>query len=163
MKEKFDLYAQLMKDYDEKNDHSGVHGERIAKRLDSISSIGLTDDNGSYRIGYSKEEQQAKSLVKEWMKEAGLTITEDGAGNVFGRLEGKNNELPAIVSGSHVDSVPNGGHFDGPLGVLSSLEVVEAWKETGYTPDRPYEVAIFTDEEGARFNSGLSGSRAAAG
>ncbi len=97
------------------------------------------------------------------MKEAGLTVKIDGAGNVFGRLEGQNPSLPAIMSGSHVDSVPNGGHFDGPLGVLGSLEVVEAWKETGYVPERPYEVAIFTDEEGSRFNSGLTGSQAMTG
>ncbi|WP_418314649.1 M20/M25/M40 family metallo-hydrolase [Salicibibacter kimchii] len=68
--------------------------------------------------------------------------------------------LSCILSGSHIDSVPNGGHFDGLLGVLSSLEVVEAWKATGYRPQRPFEVVIFSDEEGARFNNGLTGSRA---
>lgn len=97
------------------------------------------------------------------MIEAGLEVKEDGAGNVFGRLEGKNKNLSAILSGSHIDSVPNGGHFDGVLGVLSALEVVEAWKETNFYPDKPFEVVIFSDEEGSRFNGGLTGSEAMMG
>ncbi|MFS0862219.1 M20 family metallo-hydrolase [Fredinandcohnia sp. 179-A 10B2 NHS] len=152
------LYEKLIVDYDKSLNKNGVRGERLATRLAALSEIGLTPDCGSYRIGFSEEEKAAKDLVKKWMTEAGLEVTVDGAGNVFGRLEGKNPELPALISGSHVDSVPNGGHFDGPLGVLAALEVAEAWKQTGYTPERPYEVVIFTDEEGARFNGGFSGS-----
>ncbi|HLT33259.1 MAG TPA: M20 family metallo-hydrolase, partial [Aquaticitalea sp.] len=128
-----------------------------------LSEIGRTADNGSHRIGFSKEEKAAKDLVKKWMTEAGLTVIQDGAGNVFGRKEGKNPNLPALLSGSHVDSVPNGGHFDGPLGVLAALEVAEAWKQTGYVPERPFEVVIFSDEEGARFNGGFSGSQSMIG
>lgn len=152
------LFEKLIVDYDHTLDKNGVSGERLATRLAALSKIGLTPDGGSYRIGFSEEEKAAKELVKKWMTEAGLVVTVDGAGNVFGRLEGKNPELPALMSGSHVDSVPNGGHFDGPLGVLAALEVAEAWKQTGYTPERPYEVVILTDEEGARFNGGFSGS-----
>ncbi|WP_306417019.1 Zn-dependent hydrolase [Halobacillus sp. Marseille-P3879] len=159
----WNLYAQLMEEYDSSLTYDGIDGERLASRLHAISKIGLTPDGGSQRPGFYKEEKQAKDLVKQWMSEAGLTITEDGAGNVFGRLEGKQPGLPAVLSGSHVDSVPNGGHFDGPLGVLSSLEVVEAWNERGYQPERSYEVVIFSDEEGARFNNGLTGSRAMTG
>ncbi len=147
-----------MSDYDFSLDKNGVSGERLASRLAALSEIGLTSDNGSHRIGFSHEEKAAKDLVKHWMADAGLTVTEDGAGNVFGRMNGKNLSLPAILSGSHVDSVPNGGHFDGPLGVLAALEVAEAWKQTGFEPERPFEVVIFTDEEGARFNGGFSGS-----
>ncbi|MBY0156552.1 M20 family metallo-hydrolase [Cytobacillus oceanisediminis] len=153
------LYGQLIKDYDQELTHSGVNGERLASRLDELSRIGLLDSGGVTRPGYSAEEKEAKELVIKWMKNAGLTVTADGAGNVFGRLEG-NTEGPSIASGSHVDSVPNGGHFDGPLGVLSALEVVESWKETGYIPEKPYEVVIFSDEEGSRFKSSLTGSRA---
>ncbi|WP_282141525.1 M20 family metallo-hydrolase [Cytobacillus oceanisediminis] len=153
------LYEQLIKDYDQELTHSGVNGERLASRLDELSRIGLLDSGGVTRPGYSAEEKEAKELVIKWMKNAGLTVTADGAGNVFGRLEG-NTEGPSIASGSHVDSVPNGGHFDGPLGVLSALEVVESWKETGYIPKKPYEVMIFSDEEGSRFKSSLTGSRA---
>ncbi|WP_264740176.1 M20 family metallo-hydrolase [Cytobacillus firmus] len=153
------LYEQLIKDYDQELTHSGVNGERLASRLDELSRIGLMDSGGVTRPGYSAEEKEAKELVIKWMKNAGLTVTADGAGNVFGRLDGKT-ERPSIASGSHVDSVPNGGHFDGPLGVLSALEVAEAWKETGYIPEKPYEVVIFSDEEGSRFKSSLTGSRA---
>ncbi|MFD1040372.1 M20 family metallo-hydrolase [Virgibacillus byunsanensis] len=155
---KFFLQEKLMQEYDTQHDYDGISGERLATRLGELSKIGLTDGKGSNRPGYSKGEKQAKELVSSWMRDAGLKVHEDGAGNVFGRLAGKNDELPAIICGSHVDSVPNGGHFDGPLGVLSALEVVEAWKQTGYQPEKPYEVVIFSDEEGARFNGGFNGS-----
>ncbi|MBT2570471.1 M20 family metallo-hydrolase [Planococcus sp. ISL-110] len=156
------LYEELMKDYDNSLDHSGIHGERIAKRLFELSQIGFVQVGGVKRPGFSNEEKEAKNLVKKWMVGAGLTVSEDGAGNITARLEGKN-KVPAIASGSHVDSVPNGGNFDGPLGVLSALEVVESWKETGYIPEKPYEVIVFSDEEGSRFNSGLTGSQAMTG
>ncbi|RNF38401.1 M20 family metallo-hydrolase [Planococcus salinus] len=157
------VFENLMKDFNSELSHSGVNGERVAQRLYELSEIGYTQIGGVTRPGLSDEEKSAKKLVKNWMVEAGLKVSEDGAGNVVGRLEGRDHTAKAIASGSHVDSVPNGGNFDGPLGVLSALEVVEAWKETGYTPDKPYEVVIFTDEEGSRFNSGLTGSRAMTG
>lgn len=160
--EKEAFLNKLLEDYNHSHDHSGVKGERVAWRLAELSQIGLTSERGSKRFGFSTEERQAKELVKKWMKEAGLKVSEDGAGSVFGRFEGKQ-EKPVIMSGSHVDSVPNGGHFDGPLGVLAALEVAEAWKETGYQPNKSYEVVIFSDEEGSRFNGGLIGSRAMTG
>ncbi|WP_188456699.1 M20 family metallo-hydrolase [Virgibacillus oceani] len=152
------IQEQLMKGYDEKHDYDGLSGERVASRLAELSAIGRTIENGSNRPGFSLEEKQAKEKVSAWMRQAGLAVYQDGAGNIFGRLSGKSDYLPSIVSGSHVDSVPNGGHFDGPLGVLSALEVVEAWKDTGYQPEKPFEVVIFSDEEGARFNGGFNGS-----
>ncbi|MBA2174815.1 M20 family metallo-hydrolase [Halobacillus locisalis] len=154
--------SRLMHQYPTTLDRDGVSGKRVATRLAELSKIGLTDEDGSYRMSFSDEERAAKELVKVWMKEAGLSIYEDGAGNVFGSLQGKDQEQ-SILSGSHLDSVPNGGHFDGPLGVLAALEVAQAWQETGYIPQTNFEVVIFTDEEGARFNGGLTGSRAMAG
>lgn len=156
------LYEDLLKDYDDRLDHSGIRGERIARRLFELSQIGFVQVGGVKRPGYSNEEKEAKELVKKWLSEAGLATREDGAGNLMARLEGKT-EGAAIASGSHLDSVPSGGNFDGPLGVLSALEVAESWKESGYVPDKPYEVIIFSDEEGSRFNSGLTGSRAMTG
>jgi allantoate deiminase len=149
---------ELLREYNQELNHSGVSGERLASRLYELSKIGSTSEGGVTRPGYSEGEKQAKELVKTWMREAGLKVWEDGAGNVFGRLSSKDDSLPAIASGSHVDSVPNGGNFDGPLGVLAALEVVESWRETGFQPTRPYEVVIFSDEEGARFNGGFTGS-----
>lgn len=157
-----ELLQKLLLDYDHSLDRNGVDGTRLASRLDELSKIGLTENGGLRRIAFSPEERKAKELVKEWMKEAGLQIKEDGAGNIFGRLDGKI-ESTTVMSGSHVDSVPDGGHFDGPLGVLAALEVAQAWKDTGYVPNKSYEVIIFTDEEGARFNGGLTGSRAMTG
>lgn len=156
------LYEQLMMEYNHSNDHSGVKGDRLANRLSSLSLIGRTENGGVRRIAFSPEERKAKELVKNWMEEAGLKIREDGAGNVFGRFEGKD-PSSVVLSGSHVDSVPDGGHFDGPLGVLAALEVTQAWKDEGYVPNKSFEVVIFTDEEGARFNGGLTGSRAMVG
>lgn len=162
-KKLFPLKEKLLKTYDHSLDIEGVRGSRVASRLHEIAQIGLTEENGSNRPGFSKAELRAKKLFMKWMEEASLTVTVDQAGNVFGRLSGKDANKKTILSGSHVDSVPNGGHFDGVLGVIAALEVVEAWKETGYVPERSYEVVIFTDEEGARFHSGLLGSKAAVG
>src|SRR5699024_6224978 len=162
-RQEFLLKDRLLTDYDKQLDKNGISGERLATRLHELAQIGLTDDNGSDRPGFSPRDLHAKKLVSNWMKEAGLTVTTDGAGNVFGRMEGKDSTKKTILSGSHVDSVPNGGHFDGVLGVLSALEVVEAWREEGYKPERAYEVVIFTDEEGSRFNSGFQGSDAVIG
>ncbi|MEI8703028.1 Zn-dependent hydrolase [Mesorhizobium sp. ISC15] len=149
--------------YDSALDLNGFSGERLASRLSAIAEIGLTADGGSCRLGYSKEEKQAKDLVCEWMRLLGLDVRSDAAGNCFGRLSGKNDRLPVVLCGSHIDTVPNGGHFDGVLGVLLALEVVEMWKATGYEPERPYEIAIFSEEEGSSFNVGFVGSTAVMG
>ncbi|API88662.1 allantoate amidohydrolase [Marinilactibacillus sp. 15R] len=157
------LYEKLLESYNDQFSVNGISGERLAERLSILANIGLTEDNGSRRPGFSTLEREAKDRVIEWMQEAGLAVSEDGAGNIFGRLEGKDSKKAAIMSGSHVDTVPNGGHFDGTIGVLSALEVAQAWKDTGYVPEKPYEVVIFTDEEGSRFNGGLTGSEAMVG
>ncbi|WP_327929114.1 Zn-dependent hydrolase [Brevibacillus centrosporus] len=158
-----DINEKLLEAYDRTGNHSGVSGERLALRLSLLSEIGRTTEGGSCRIGYSHEERAAKDLVRGWMVEAGLAVREDEAGNIIARLPGAHHHLPAILSGSHVDTVPNGGHFDGALGVLVALEVVEAWKDTNFKPKHPFEVIIFSDEEGARFNTGLTGSKAMTG
>lgn len=163
MEDTLKLKERLLERYDAQLDKDGISGKRLAERLDILSEIGRTADNGSNRPGFSHEEKAAKELVMQWMEEAGMQVRMDGAGNVFGRLEGTNPDLPAVLSGSHVDTVPNGGHFDGTLGVLAALEVAEAWKATGYQPEKPYEVVVFTDEEGSRFQEGLSGSEAMMG
>ncbi|WP_411954176.1 M20 family metallo-hydrolase [Alkalibacillus sp. S2W] len=163
IKQQVDLFRnRLMEGSDESLDHSGVNSHRVAERLTALAEIGMTEEGGCRRISFSQEEKQAKNLVKQWMEEDGLDVHIDGAGNVFGRVEGKT-DGPAVVSGSHLDSVMHGGHFDGPLGVLSALEVASAWKGAGVKPAVPYEVVVFTDEEGARFNGGLLGSQSVVG
>jgi allantoate deiminase len=97
------------------------------------------------------------------MREAGLAVREDAVGNLFGRREGRGPDAPAVLVGSHVDSVRNGGDFDGPLGVLGGIEVIHTMDEGGVETERPVEVVAFTDEEGARFSLGMIGSRALTG
>ncbi|KKK32991.1 hypothetical protein WN59_13215 [Salinicoccus sediminis] len=133
--------------------------ERLHSRILEISEIGRTEDEGSKRMGYSGLENEAKEKVTGWMEDIGMNVRTDGAGNVFGRYQG-HDDSEVLMAGSHLDSVPNGGNFDGVAGVLSALEIAELWHEAGYTPDHSYEVVIFSDEEGSRFNSGLTGSRA---
>ena len=157
------LSDRLLAGYDGSLDLDGFSGRRLAQRLSAISEIGLTTEGGSNRPGYSKAERQAKDLVCGWMREAGLAVRQDAAGNCFGRLTGRHDHLPVILCGSHVDTVPNGGHFDGVLGVLLALETVEMWKATGFVAGRPYEIAIFSEEEGSSFNAGLIGSSAVIG
>jgi allantoate deiminase len=97
------------------------------------------------------------------MQEAGLLVREDAAGNLFGRREGAKRDAPAVLLGSHLDSVRDGGVFDGPLGVLAGIEVARTMEERGVRTRHPVEVVAFTDEEGARFSFGMIGSRALAG
>ncbi|MDQ0158136.1 M20 family metallo-hydrolase [Alkalibacillus salilacus] len=163
IKQQVDLFRnRLIEGLDESLNHSGVNSRRVAERLTALAEIGMTEEGGCRRISFSQEEKQAKNLVKQWMEEDGLNVHIDGSGNVFGRVEGEI-DGPAVVSGSHLDSVMHGGHFDGPLGVLSALEVASAWKGAGVKPTVPYEVVVFTDEEGARFNGGLLGSQSVVG
>ncbi len=157
------LTNRLLADYDPSLERDGFSAQRLSSRLASIAEIGLTPDGGSCRPGYSPAERQAKDLVCEWMREAGLFVHRDAAGNCFGRLAGRSNHLPAVLCGSHVDTVPNGGHFDGVLGVLLALETVEMWRATGFVPERSYEVVIFSEEEGSSFNIGCVGSGALVG
>ncbi|MGM8214867.1 M20 family metallo-hydrolase [Bacillaceae bacterium W0354] len=156
------FYERLIHGYNTSLSHSGVSGERLAKRLSEIAKTGWVNGGGCKRISFSQEELEAKRLIMKWMEEEGLDVNMDGAGNVFGRLEGIESDS-AVLSGSHLDSVPNGGHFDGPLGVLAALEVVSAWNEENYKPKRAFEVVVFSDEEGARFNGGLLGSQSVVG
>jgi allantoate deiminase len=157
------LADRLLSEYRTCLNGAGVSGERIAERLSALSQIGLTEQNGSCRIGFSPEEKKAKELFASWMAAAGLTVRTDAVGNVFGRLAGSDQSHHTVLCGSHLDTVPNGGHFDGALGVVLALEVVDAWKETGFCPQQSFEIVAFSDEEGTRFNAGLTGSRALVG
>jgi allantoate deiminase len=128
-----------------------------------LSSIGTQEVGGITRLSFSPEERAAKDLVTGFMKEAGLSVREDEAGNLIGRKEGTNPNAPVVLIGSHLDSVPSGGNFDGPLGVLSGVEALQTMNEQGVETEHPIEVIAFTDEEGTRFGYGMIGSRGIAG
>ena len=140
-----------------------VDGGRLWKRLSELAEIGKQRGGGVARLSFTPEERAAKDLVASHMEEANLSVREDAAGNLFGRREGRNPDAPAILIGSHVDSVLNGGDFDGPLGVLGGIEVLQTMDEEGVETEHPVEVVAFTDEEGARFSLGMIGSRALTG
>jgi allantoate deiminase len=140
-----------------------IDGERLWRRLSDLGEIGKQEGGGVTRLSFTDEERAAKDRVASYMEEAGLAVHEDAVGNLFGRREGRNAEAPAVLIGSHVDSVYSGGNFDGPLGVLAGVEVLQTIEEQGIETEHPIEVVAFTDEEGVRFSFGMIGSRALAG
>jgi len=140
-----------------------IDGERLWNRLFELAEIGKQEGGGVTRLSFTEEERAAKSLVASYMEQADLSVYEDAAGNLFGRREGSDPEAPVVLVGSHVDSVYNGGNFDGPLGVLAGVEILQTMDERGVQTRHPVEVAAFTDEEGARFSFGMIGSRALSG
>lgn len=140
-----------------------INHERLQKRLEDLSLIGKFGETGVCRLALSKEFKDGVELVKGWMEKAGLSTRTDNFGNLIGRLEGKDNKAPVLMLGSHLDSQPTGGRYDGPIGVLGGLEVVQTMQENNIVPDIPIEVMAFCDEEGFRFNKGLFGSRGIVG
>jgi allantoate deiminase len=140
-----------------------IDAERLWSHLSELAQIGRSENGGVTRLSFTQEERAAKDLVASYMREAGLEVREDAAGSLIGRREGRVKEAPAVLTGSHLDSVRNGGDFDGPLGVLGAVEALQTMKERGVETERPVEAVAFTDEEGARFSSGMIGSRATSG
>jgi allantoate deiminase len=136
---------------------------RIESHIDTLSTFTATPGKGTTRLTYSPEDLQARQYIKQKMKEYGLTVQEDGFGNIFGRLEGTLKDAPSVLIGSHFDSVPNGGSYDGPAGVVAGLEVAALFAENKLTPKYPLEVIALVEEEGSRFGGGLMGSRGIVG
>ena len=136
-----------------------INAKRLADRIERLSRIGRIGDTGVCRLALSPEDREAVELVKGWFEEAGMTARIDAFGNLIGRVEGRRPDAPALMMGSHIDSQPYGGRFDGTIGVLGALEVVQTFAERGFEPEVPIEVAAFCDEEGCRFNKGLFGVR----
>ena len=133
---------------------------RILDRLDTLFAIGL--DAGTNRVGLGPGEQRAFELVAGWMEEAGLDVAFDAAGNIVGRLQGSEPGLPEVWSGSHLDTPPDGGRFDGALGTLLALDAAEALCADG-PPRRSVVAMALRLEEGPRFGRGVFGSRAICG
>jgi len=132
---------------------------RLEKRIGELSAIGGRGTSVT-RLGLSPDEQRARDLIGGWLRARGATIRRDAAANVYGRF---GDAGPAVLVGSHIDSVPEGGRFDGALGVLCAVEAVDALLDDGLRFRRPVEVVGWCDEEGARFGIGLFGSCAAFG
>jgi beta-ureidopropionase / N-carbamoyl-L-amino-acid hydrolase len=135
-----------------------INGPRLWDSLMTLAAIGATPKGGVCRLTLTDLDKQGRDLVLGWAREAGMEITIDRIGNGFMRRPGRNNALPPIVTGSHIDTQPTGGKFDGNYGVLAGIEVVRTLNEHGIQTEAPIEVAFWTNEEGSRFVPVMMGS-----
>ena len=140
-----------------------VKGKRLQSTLEQMAEIGATPGGGVQRLTLSDEDQKARDLFVKWLKELDLQITIDEMGNIFGRRPGKNNDLAPVLSGSHIDSQPKGGRFDGILGVMGALEVMRTLHENKIKTERPFVIVDWTNEEGSRFAPAMVASGVWAG
>ncbi|MGF1589656.1 MAG: Zn-dependent hydrolase [Pleurocapsa sp.] len=130
-----------------------INGDRLNQSIARLAQIGKLDNGGVKRLAYSPEDIEARNLVQQWMKEIQMQIRVDAAGNIIGRYSGKYPDAPALATGSHIDTVPCGGHYDGAYGVLAGLEAVRVLQENQLKLDHSLEVIVFTDEEGSMIGS----------
>ena len=124
-----------------------INPQRLQETLEKLSAFGRNPEGGVTRLGFSQADLDARTYVTGLMKDAGLEVRVDPAGNIFGRRAGSE-QLPTLLFGSHIDSVPHGGNFDGPLGSLGAIEVIRALNDQNLTTRHPLEVVIWTNEEG---------------
>ena len=129
--------------------------ERMQQRIEQLSTYGTNPEGGVSRVAFSKADIEGREYIKDLMRQAGLEVRLDTAGNIIGKREGSDPDLPVIMFGSHIDSVPGGGNYDGDVGVIGAIEVAQLLHENGIETRHPMEIVSFTDEEG-----GLIGSRA---
>ncbi len=136
---------------------------RLQQEIDTLALISESPAPVVTRVLFSQADLKARDYVKGLCRAAGLTIREDGAGNVFVRWTGSDERLPPIATGSHIDAIPNAGRYDGVVGVLGAIEAIRALKQSGFKPRHSIELIIFTAEEPTRFGIGCLGSRLLAG
>jgi len=135
-----------------------VDGHRLWASLMDLAQIGATPRGGVCRLALTDLDRQGRDRVIQWAREAGMSVTVDKIGNVFMRRAGRDNSLPPVMTGSHIDTQPTGGKFDGNYGVLAGLEVVRTLNDHGIETEAPIEVAFWTNEEGSRFVPVMMGS-----
>jgi beta-ureidopropionase / N-carbamoyl-L-amino-acid hydrolase len=135
---------------------------RLRARLDALAEIGAIDGGGNARLALTDDDRRGRDLVVTWMRDLGLRVDIDEIGNVVGTWPAERVD-PPVLTGSHIDTVATGGRFDGTLGVLAGLEVLETVITSGVELERPLAVAFFTDEEGSRFAPDMLGSLVFAG
>lgn len=135
-----------------------VNGQRLWQRLKDMAQIGATDAGGCNRQALTDTDKAGRELFIGWCKAAGCDVRFDEIGNIFARRAGRNSALPPIITGSHLDTQPTGGKFDGIYGVLAALEVIEALNDHQLETEAPLEVIVWTNEEGCRFDTAMMGS-----
>lgn len=124
-----------------------LNGDRLNQRIETLAQIGRQSSGFIRRLAFTPEDLQARQQVRVWMEAAGMEVRIDAAGNLIGRYSGRCDQAPALATGSHIDTVPSGGRFDGVLGVLAGIEMVATLHERGIRLQHPLEVVVFTDEE----------------
>ncbi len=140
-----------------------INGARLRASLEEMAKIGATPAGGVQRLALSDEDRRARDLFVKWLKEIDLEVTVDEMGNIFGRRPGRNNDAEPVMSGSHIDSQPRGGRFDGILGVMGTLEVMRTLHENKVQTERPMVIVDWTNEEGSRFAPAMVASGVWAG
>ena len=128
-----------------------------------LARIGGTENDGVCRLALTDEEIEARRLLITWADEIGLSVYTDDISNLFFCLEGTETDAPPVVTGSHIDSQPTGGKFDGAFGVVAGFEAIQAIQESGVVPTKPIEIVVWMNEEGSRFSPGMMGSEAFTG
>jgi N-carbamoyl-L-amino-acid hydrolase len=140
-----------------------INSDRLWDSLMEMAKIGATEKGGVCRLALTDLDKRGRDLFVRWCKEAGCSITVDKMGNIFARRPGKDDSLPPVMTGSHLDSQPTGGRFDGVYGVLAGLEVIRSLNDHNYQTNAPVEVAVWTNEEGSRFAPAMVASGVFAG
>ena len=140
-----------------------VDGSRLWDSLMELAQIGALPNGGVRRLAFSDEDKDGRDLFIRWCEAAGCSVTVDAIGNIFARRKGRNEDLAPVMTGSHLDTQPHGGRFDGAYGVLAGLEVLRALDDAGIETEAPVEVVAWSNEEGARFAPSMMGSGAFAG
>jgi N-carbamoyl-L-amino-acid hydrolase len=140
-----------------------INQDRLWDSLMEMAKIGATPKGGCARLALTDLDKQGRDLFVQWCKDAGCTISIDRMGNIFARRPGKNNDLPPVVTGSHLDTQPTGGKFDGVYGVLAGLEVIRTLNDHKFETEAPVEVSVWTNEEGSRFAPAMVASGVFAG
>ena len=140
-----------------------VNGQRLRAAIEELARIGGTPGGGMHRLALSDEDKRARDLFLRWLREMDLEVSIDDMGNIFGKRGGKSPQSPMVLSGSHLDTQPLGGRFDGILGVTGALEVLRTLQENGVETQRPVAIVNWTDEEGTRFTPAMLGSGVWAG
>ena len=140
-----------------------IIGDRLWSSLMEMAEIGKTARGGCNRQALTDEDKQGRDLFVSWCEAAGCTVTVDNMGNIFARRPGRDNSLPPVIAGSHLDTQPTGGKFDGVYGVLAGLEVIRTLNDNNLDTEHPIEAISWTNEEGARFSPAMLGSGVWAG
>ncbi|ROM94267.1 Zn-dependent hydrolase [Pseudomonas brassicacearum] len=138
--------------------HQHINRDRLWQSLMELAKLGATVKGGVCRLALTDLDRQARDIFVKWCEEAGCTVSIDAVGNIFARRAGRNPQLPPVMTGSHIDTQPTGGKFDGCFGVLAGVEVLRTLNDLGVETEAPLEVVVWTNEEGSRFAPCMMGS-----